>query len=119
MLEWIVENYLTHIDEDNVGKVKERSRPQETHCKKKPQPRNPTKRHAGHVGPIEEKKRIENQLLAATQTQHQVESGLFLDVIIRESTSVLQLLTSKDKTLLVRRNTLLVLDLALDVVDGV
>jgi hypothetical protein len=48
-----------------------------------------------------------------------VESGLLLDVVVGESAAVLQLLASKDQALLVRRNTLLVLDLGLDIVDGV
>ena len=49
----------------------------------------------------------------------QVESGLFLNVVVRESTSVLELLPGEDETLLVGRNTFLILDLSLDVVDGV
>ena len=48
-----------------------------------------------------------------------MESGLLLNVVVRERAAVLELLTSEDKTLLVRRNALLVLNLALDVVDGV
>jgi len=48
-----------------------------------------------------------------------MEGGLLLDVVIRESATVLELLASKDQALLVRRNALLVLDLALDIVDGV
>jgi hypothetical protein len=48
-----------------------------------------------------------------------VQGGLLLDVVVGESTAVLQLLTSEDKTLLVRRDALLVLDLGLDVVDSV
>jgi hypothetical protein len=48
-----------------------------------------------------------------------VESRLLLDVVVRERTAVLKLLTSEDQALLVRRDTLLVLDLALDVVDSV
>ena len=39
--------------------------------------------------------------------------------VIRKGATVLQLLSRKDKTLLVRRNALLVLDLALHVVNGV
>jgi hypothetical protein len=39
--------------------------------------------------------------------------------VVRESTAVLELLAGEDETLLVRRDTLLVLDLRLDVVDGV
>jgi hypothetical protein len=59
------------------------------------------------------------RLLAATQTKHQVESRLLLDVVIRKSPAVLELLTSEDQALLVWGDTLLVLNLRLDVVDGV
>ena len=48
-----------------------------------------------------------------------MESGFLLDVVIGEGSTVLQLLTGEDKSLLVRGNSLLVLDLGLDVVDGV
>jgi hypothetical protein len=48
-----------------------------------------------------------------------MESRLLLNVIVRESASVLELLASEDQALLVRRNSFLVLDLALDVVDRV
>ena len=44
---------------------------------------------------------------------------LLLDVVVGESPSILELLSGKDETLLVRGNTLLVLDLLLDVVDRV
>ena len=54
-----------------------------------------------------------------TQTKHQVQGRLLLDVVVRKRTSVLELLTSEDQTLLVGRNALLVLDLGLDIVDGV
>ena len=42
-----------------------------------------------------------------------------LDVVVAQGTTILQLLTSKDQALLVRRNALLVLDLGLDVVNRV
>jgi len=58
-------------------------------------------------------------LLATAETQNQVQSGLLLNVVVRQGTTVLQLLTSKDETLLVRWNALLVLDLGLDVVDRI
>jgi hypothetical protein len=48
-----------------------------------------------------------------------MKSGLLLDVVIRESATVLELLASEDQALLVRGNTLFVLNLALDVVNGV
>ena len=54
-----------------------------------------------------------------TQPQHEVESGFLLNVVVGQSTAVLKLLASEDQALLVRRNALLVLDLRLDVVDGV
>jgi len=48
-----------------------------------------------------------------------MESGLLLDVVVAQSASILKLLSSKDETLLVWWDSLLVLDLGLDVVDGV
>ena len=48
-----------------------------------------------------------------------VEGGLLLDVVVGQGPTILQLLTSEDETLLVRGDTLLVLDLGLHIVDGV
>ena len=48
-----------------------------------------------------------------------MEGALLLDVIIREGAAILELLTSENKTLLVGRDTFLVLDFALHVVDRV
>jgi len=62
---------------------------------------------------------LDKDLHTSTQAQHQVEGGLLLDVVIRQSASVLQLLSSKDESLLVWRNALLILDLGLDIVNGV
>lgn len=42
-----------------------------------------------------------------------------LDVVVGESATIFKLLSGKDQTLLVRGNALLVLDLGLDIVDGV
>jgi len=50
-------------------------------------------------------------LLPTTKTKDQVQSGLLLDVVVTQRTAILQLLTSKDQSLLVRWDTLLVLDL--------
>lgn len=55
----------------------------------------------------------------STEPQHEMESGLLLDVVIGQGSTVLQLLTGKDETLLVRRNALLILNLCLDIVDGI
>merc|ERR1712066_267997 len=56
---------------------------------------------------------------AATKAQDQVQRGLLLDVVVRQRAAILQLLPREDQTLLVRGDALLVLDLRLDVVNGV
>ena len=48
-----------------------------------------------------------------------MEGGLFLDVVVRKGTTILKLLAGEDQALLVGRDTLLVLNLGLDVVNGV
>lgn len=48
-----------------------------------------------------------------------MQSRLLLDVVVGESATILQLLAGENQALLVRRNTLLVLDLGLDIVDGI
>ena len=48
-------------------------------------------------------------LVATTEAEHQVESGLLLDVVIGKSAAVLELLARKYETLLIRRDALLVL----------
>ncbi len=58
-------------------------------------------------------------LLATTKAEHKVEGALLLDVVISKGVTVLELLAGKDKTLLIRGDTLLVLDLSLHVVDAV
>lgn len=58
-------------------------------------------------------------LTTTTQAKHEVKGGLLLNVVVRKGVAVLELLTGEDKTLLVRRYTFLVLNLGLDVVDGV
>jgi streptomycin 6-kinase len=57
--------------------------------------------------------------LATAEAQDEVERGLLLDVVVRQGAAVLQLLAGEDEALLVRRDALLVLDLGLNVVDGV
>ena len=48
-----------------------------------------------------------------------MESRFFLNVIVRESAAVLELLASEDQALLVRGNALLVLNLLLNVLNRV
>jgi hypothetical protein len=62
---------------------------------------------------------LHENLHTTTKTENQVEGRFLLDVVVAQRPSVLELLASKDKALLVGRDALLVLDLGLDVVDRV
>jgi len=64
-------------------------------------------------------KGFDEDLHATTETENQVESALLLDVVVGQRAAVLELLSSEDETLLVRRDTLLILDLGLDIVDRI
>ena len=48
---------------------------------------------------------LHKYLHATTQTQHQVEGGLLLDVVVCQGAAVLELLASKNQALLVRGDT--------------
>ena len=48
-----------------------------------------------------------------------MESGLLLDVVVRESSAVFKLLSSEDETLLIWWDTFLILDLSFDILNGV
>jgi len=61
----------------------------------------------------------ENLHRTAAQTQHQMQSGLLLDVVVGQSSSILQLLSRENQPLLLRWNTLLILDLGLDILNGI
>merc|ERR1719334_1855657 len=54
-----------------------------------------------------------------TQTQHQMQSRLLLNIVVRKSSPIFQLFSSKNQTLLVWRNSFLILDLGFNIVDGV
>jgi len=56
---------------------------------------------------------------STTEAKDQVKGRLLLDVVVREGTTIFELLTSEDQALLVRRDSFLVLDFGLDIVDGV
>jgi hypothetical protein len=58
-------------------------------------------------------------LHTTTETEDEMKSRLLLNVVIRKSAAVLELLACKDQALLVRGNAFLVLNLRLNIVDGV
>ena len=62
---------------------------------------------------------LDEDLHTTSESQHKMESGLLLDVVVRKGSAVLELLTSEDESLLVWWDTFLVLDLSLDVLNGV
>ena len=62
---------------------------------------------------------LDEDLHTTSKSEDQMESGLLLDVVVGKGSSILELLTGKDKSLLIWWDTFFVLDLSLDVFDGV
>merc|ERR1739838_962353 len=62
---------------------------------------------------------FDEDLHTSPQSEHKMEGALLLDVVVGEGSSVLQLLASEDQSLLIWGDSLLVLDLGLDVLNGV
>ena len=62
---------------------------------------------------------LNEDLHAASESQDEVEGGLLLDVVVAESSAILELLSSENESLLVRWDALLVLDLGLHVLDSI
>merc|ERR1712179_350967 len=63
---------------------------------------------------------VEPQILvSSSQSEHKMKGALLLDVVVRKSSSILKLLSGKDQPLLVWGNSLLVLNLGLDIFNGV
>jgi len=62
---------------------------------------------------------LDEDLHTTTQTENQVKSAFLLNVVVGKGATVLELLTSEDQSLLVRWNALLVLNLRLDIVNGI
>merc|ERR1711963_634664 len=58
-------------------------------------------------------------LFSSSKSQDQVKRRFFLNVVIGQGSSIFELLSGKDQSLLVWRDTLLILDFGLDVFDCV
>merc|ERR1711970_1322978 len=58
-------------------------------------------------------------LAATSEAEDKMQRGLFLDVVVGESAAILKLLAGEDQPLLIGRDSFLVLNLCLDVLDGV
>jgi len=62
---------------------------------------------------------LDEDLHTSSKSQDEMESRLLLDVVIGESSTILELLSGEDKSLLVWWDSFLILDLGLDVLDSV
>merc|ERR1712227_353015 len=62
---------------------------------------------------------LDEDLHTSSQSENQMKSAFLLDVIVGEGSSIFKLLSGKDQSLLVWGNAFLVLDLGLDVLNGV
>jgi hypothetical protein len=54
-----------------------------------------------------------------SESEDQVKGGLLLDVVVGQSSSVFELFTGEDQSLLIWRDTFFVLDLGFDILDGI
>ena len=55
----------------------------------------------------------------SSKSENEMESGLFLNVVIGEGSAVLELLSSEDESLLIWWDTFLVLNLSFNIFNGV
>merc|ERR1719295_1852749 len=62
---------------------------------------------------------LDEDLHTSSESENKMESAFLLDVVIREGSSILKLLSSEDQPLLVWGNAFLILDLGLHVLNGV
>merc|ERR1719222_1301858 len=60
-----------------------------------------------------------NHLVATSQSQYKMEGRLLLDVVVGQGSTILQLFTSKDQSLLIWGNTFLILDLGLNILNAI
>merc|ERR1711988_1323306 len=62
---------------------------------------------------------LDENLHTSPEPEDEVKGRLLLDVVVRKSSAILQLLASEDQPLLIWGNAFLVLDLSLDVLNAV
>merc|ERR550519_2492423 len=62
---------------------------------------------------------LDKDLHSSPESEDQMKSGLFLDVVIRQGPAIFELFSSKDQSLLVWGDSLFILDLSLDIFNGV
>lgn len=55
----------------------------------------------------------------SSKSQHKVQGGLLLNIVITQSAAIFQLLSGENETLLIRGDTLFILDLGLHIVNSI
>jgi len=62
---------------------------------------------------------LDEDLHTTSESQDEMEGRLLLDVVVLEGSSVFELLSSEDESLLIWGNSFLILDLGFDVLNGI
>ena len=62
---------------------------------------------------------LDKDLHTSSKSKNQMKSGFLLDVVVRKSAAVFELLSSKDQSLLVWRNSLFILNFCFNILDSV
>jgi len=62
---------------------------------------------------------LDKNLHTSTKTEDQMQGGFLLDIVVRKSTAIFELFAGKDQSLLIWGNALLILNLSLDIFNGV
>merc|ERR1712042_116684 len=62
---------------------------------------------------------LNKNLHTSSQSEYQMQSRLLLDVVVRKGAAILKLFAGKDQPLLIWGNAFLILDLSLDIFNGV
>jgi len=62
---------------------------------------------------------LDKNLHSSSKPEHKMEGRLFLDVVIGKGSAIFQLFSSENETLLIWGNSFLILDLSLNIFDGI
>jgi len=62
---------------------------------------------------------LDEDLHTTSQSQNQVKGGFLLDVVVRKSSSILELFSGEDQSLLIWRDTFFVLDFSFNIFNGI
>uniref|UniRef100_A0AC34GU41 Uncharacterized protein n=1 Tax=Panagrolaimus sp. ES5 TaxID=591445 RepID=A0AC34GU41_9BILA len=70
-------------------------------------------------GCLKHQDKTRKSLVSPAKTENKMEGRFFLDIVIRKSTSIFKLFSSKDKTLLIWRDSFFILDLSFYIFNGI